>query len=150
MTFFDPHKSAEFMAWLLTYVSNRIVVDAGCGRDPELTRYLKKNCVSALGCDPWLEYCDDLISCAVPLEFEKIWPRIVKADKPIVVVTARPDHSGWVNNIFDMLRIGDEWLYLGLEKNIDIDISCDYQRVNAPNHPDIEVVLSAKKLLIAK
>ncbi len=40
----------------------------------------------------------------------------------IVVVVARPDHSGWFSELADMISPESELIYIGLEKNFDLDI----------------------------
>jgi len=40
----------------------------------------------------------------------------------IVVVVARPDHSGWFAHLADMVSPESELIYIGLEKNLDLDI----------------------------
>lgn len=62
-------------------------------------------------------------------------------DKSCLLIAARPDHSGWIRDVIGNKET--ELLYIGLRKNIDIDIpnNVKFKILNTPELKE-EIVLS--------
>ena len=53
---------------------------------------------------------------------------ILKSTKGIVIA-ARPDHSGWFNNLDDLIHGESCIYYVGLEKNLNTDVSNEVELI---------------------
>jgi len=127
-THFSP--TPEFADWLTCYSDGRVTIEAGCG-NCDLLRAIRKRGCKAIGVDPYRETPGDLVSGFMPVHIENF----SLARKPnILIVVARPDHSGWFGEMFDLIHSSSEVLYIGLEKNLETDIpeSANIVPLNSP------------------
>jgi len=52
--------------------------------------------------------------------------------KDLLVVVCRPDHSGWVEEVMEKCgQLGIEFIYVGLPKNVDVDIDSEKFAITA-------------------
>lgn len=118
MVFFEP--SEAFVAWLAAHAAGRVVVDCGCG-DGDLLRRLLARGVKAIGVDPWWALKDgfDPRLQVLPLPAQKAG---FIHSHPAVLVVARPDHGGWVDELVDHAHPGSEILYVGKPCNVREDL----------------------------
>lgn len=142
--FFKPNN--KFIKWLTNYAKNRLIFEAGCGTDPYLLKKLT-NKTPAIGCDPHYNYQHRTTGLQViPMEINDCKPIIEKIQTKtnILFITARPNHSGWLTDIPKLMKPGDEWLYIGLKRNIENDEVNHHTPINFPKQTTADIILSYK------
>ena len=110
----------HFLYWFRGHVAGRFTIEVGAGQC-EFSKALIQLGVKVMAVEPRPapEVSAECFSFLLPLPVERV--RIVR-NPGIVVVVARPDHSGWFSDLADMVSPESELIYIGLEKNLDLDI----------------------------
>lgn len=126
--FFVP--TDEFADWLVSYAGTRLVFEPGCG-ECDLLRALRDRGCRAFGADPYRGVPRDLISSFIPLRAET---SKVTSTHDMLIVVARPDHSGWFAEVLEKIHETSEVLYIGYERNLIYDIPVEFNatQVDAP------------------
>ncbi len=118
VTHFEPNDA--FLDWFAGHVGGRFTIEVGAGQC-EFSKALNQLGVKVLAVEPRpsLEVAKECVTFLVPMQVS----RIALVQNPgIVVVVARPDHSGWFAELACMVSFESELIYIGLEKNFDLDI----------------------------
>ena len=118
VTHFEP--TDDFLGWFADHVAERFTIEVGAGQC-KFSKALIQLGAKVLAVEPRpapevLKECSNFL---LSLPIERV--RIVR-NPGIVVVVARPDHSGWFSDLADMVSPESELIYIGLEKNFDLDI----------------------------
>ena len=127
MRFFEP--TDTYLAWLKKYAEGRPVVELGCG-DGYFTFRMRELGIKAMGIDPFkdTEYLDH--TSFMPICASQCG--IVK-DNACLLISARPDHSGWVTNVPYQMHKDAELLYIGLPRNVENDLwTLSFEEVETP------------------
>lgn len=136
--FFIPNY--ELTKSIIEYANGRIIIDLGCGSDAEFIQdLLKEGAKSVIGCDLFLDYTKvraktyqinseasvHLFPGSIEENFSML-SMLAKHPKGALFLLCRPCHH--YELIDDAIAVsGDqEILYIGLEKNIEHDLS-DYK-----------------------
>ena len=117
-THFEPHDS--FLDFFVGYVDGRVTIEVGAGQC-EFSKALYQRGVKVLAVEPRPspEVARDCSNFLLPMQVGKV---AVVRDPGIVVVVARPDHSGWFAELAEMVSPESELIYIGLRENFDLDI----------------------------
>lgn len=139
MPLFDP--SDETVAWIVDYAAGRSVIELGAG-DCSLARRLVAAGLKVLAVDPFAE----LGGFQSILRVHAHRCRLV-AQHPVLLIVARPDHSGWVAGVVSRMHSESELLYFGLAGNIETDLSGLEYAVRTPDvgNETWDVCLSLRK-----
>jgi hypothetical protein len=118
VTHFRPE--GAFLDWFVGHVAGRFTVEVGAGQC-EFSKALAQLGVKILAVEPRpspevTEACSNFL---LPVSVERA---AIVQNPGIVVVAARPDHSGWFEELIEMVSSEAELLYIGLEKNFNLDI----------------------------
>ena len=118
VTHFEPLDS--FLVWFVDHLDGRFTIEIGAGQC-EFSKALVQLGVKVMAVEPRpnLEVLKECSSFLVPVSVDRV-PFV--QNPGIVVVVARPDHSGWFSELADMISPESELIYIGLEKNFDLDI----------------------------
>lgn len=117
-THFGPN--SDFLDWFVSYVGGRFTIEASAGQC-EFSKALVQLGVKVMAVEPRpapevLRECSNfLLPC-------RIQACTLVRNPGIVVVAARPDHSGWFADLAEMVSPESELIYIGLEENFDLDI----------------------------
>ena len=108
MMFFEP--TAEFIQWLVARANKRIIYDCGSG-DGHLLRLLLAKHQRAMGIEPYWDMKDtyDPLLPVLPMRVQHV---SALREYPGLIVIARPDHGGWVNELIDLAHRDSEILYI--------------------------------------
>jgi hypothetical protein len=107
-------------------VDGRVTIEVGAGQC-EFSKALSQLDVKIMAVEPRAapEVAAACSNFLLPMQVE----RVAAVRKPgIVVVVARPDHSGWFAELAAMVSPESELIYIGLEKNLDLDIPEHFHR----------------------
>jgi len=119
VTFFKPTQA--FLDWLVEFVGEEFVIECGAGQC-EFTKAMHKLGIKAMAIEP--RPSDEVMATCYNFVFPTSVERaenILREDKSIVIA-ARPDHSGWFQKLPDLIHPESMLLYIGLERNLHIDI----------------------------
>jgi hypothetical protein len=137
-THFEP--LTPFLEWWAEYVNGRIVYDCGAGCCG-FTKAMHERGLKALAIEPRANYSVRQ-ECASFLYPTSIYKCKLLSTTPGVVVTARPDHSGWIRDIPSLIHPDSEYIYIGLQDNFNIDLyDWDYEVLYQGAGEDDEWVL---------
>jgi len=143
--FFEPDKN--FIDWLVKYANGRMIVDVGSGNG-HVTRAVNDQGGKAIGVDPFMT--DKCLysqgTSFMPLDIRETPFNKIDGNK-VLYLLARPCHGGLTEITMQYAQKNSEVLYLGLNKNVNIDfmITKKYTKINAPETKGYEVALSVKK-----
>ena len=117
-TFFEP--TPEFLTWFTNYANRPFVIECGAGQC-EFAKKLISNGIRLLAVEPYPsdELARECYNFLYPTTIHECG--IIKST-PALVFAARPNHSGWFQDLIDMVHPDSELLYIGLEKNLVIDV----------------------------
>ena len=117
-THFEP--PASFLDWFAGYVGGRLTIEVGAGQC-EFSKALYRRGVKVMAVEPRPspEVARECSNFLLPMPVERV--EAVR-NHGIVVVVARPDHSGWFAELADMVSPESELIYIGLEENLALDI----------------------------
>ena len=119
------HPTTQFLDWWAEYVADRFVIEVGAGCC-HFTKSMHTHGIKALAIEPRAN-SDVRMECALFLLPWSVQQAPILQATPAVVVVARPDHSGWVSEVPDLIHPESEFIYIGLPKNFNIDIdTLDY------------------------
>ncbi len=112
-----------FLKWLGNYIGERFTVECGAGQC-KFTEAMHGVGIKALAIEPRpapgvAARCHNFL---FPMTVQRSASFIKDAE---VVIVARPDHSGWFADLCNLVPDRAELIYIGLEKNLDIDIPDD-------------------------
>jgi len=117
-THFKP--AGGFLDWFLYTFQNDMIFEVGAGQC-EFAAFLYTRGMKVLAIEPRPN--DKVVrQCAsflLPIAMQKA---TVLRDCPAVVVVARPDHSGWVEKLLDIVHPQSRIVYIGLPENVDRDL----------------------------
>ena len=104
------------------------VFEAGCGETFPNAAVYEEHDVPHFGCDIRYDPFSalELANRVLPVEVHRCW--LVRATATLIVV-CRPDHSGWVRNIAAYMHQQSVLLYVGLRRNVEIDlpgVTCEW------------------------
>jgi SAM-dependent methyltransferase len=124
MRFFTP--TPEFWKWLKATVKKHPkmpIIDCGCGYG-QLVREMRQAGYPAIGLDPRFDIFDekiplDLVGAIYAMEAEH-FPLV--RSTPSILFTCRPCHSGFPVHINRVRPAGSVFFYIGLEKNLELDM----------------------------
>jgi hypothetical protein len=118
-THFEPN--SDFLDWFVGYVGGRLTIEVGAGQC-EFSKALIRLGVKVMAVEPRPspEVSKECATFLLPLSVARV---DAVRNPGIVVVVARPDHSGWAYDLADMVSPESELIYIGLEENFDLDIS---------------------------
>lgn len=139
MNFLEPNK--ELVDWLIGFAGDRHIVEVGCGRCALIDALVETGRVKAMGIEPHYFYYfpegQVIRSYVLPLYAQDL---NLDAFENSLTVCARPDHGGWVEEVLDRMPANSQFLYLGLEKNVELDLG-DFPRdqVDPPECEGYEV-----------
>jgi hypothetical protein len=117
-THFEPND--DFLDWFASYVAGRFTIEAGAGQC-EFSKALIQLGVKVMAVEPRPspEVLRGSSNFLLPCRIQAC---TLVQNPGIVVVVARPDHSGWFAELADMVSPESELIYIGLDKNYDLDI----------------------------
>jgi len=115
--FFLPRQ--EFLDWWVDYVGDSFVIEAGSGTGKFL-EYMRDLKIRVLGFEPnaSIEVLAKFYNALIP---HPIQGSSIARDNKAIVVAARPNHSGWVNMIPDIIHPESEFIYIGFRDNFEVD-----------------------------
>lgn len=118
VTHFEPKE--EFLKQLAEYIGDQFVIEVGAGQC-HFTQAMHRHKIKAMAIEPRPsdETRRRCMNFLYPMSINR--SRSLLKEKSVVIV-ARPDHSGWVRTIPDYIHPESELFYIGLEKNLDVDI----------------------------
>ena len=133
-TFFNPN--SEFVDWILQYVGDRLVIDIGCGNGNFMRKLKREGHNKLLGFDPFVDYHAFSYSMReefgemvqfLPYEFAGDFGKNLLSKMPtetLICFLNRPCHSPLlVRDTYKLCKeLGVELIYIGLEKNFDLDL----------------------------
>jgi hypothetical protein len=127
VTHFEP--THHFLYWFRGHVNGRFTIEVGAGQC-EFSKALIQLGVKVMAVEPRPspEVSAECSNFLLPLP---IGQAAAVRNPGIVVVVARPDHSGWFAELADMVSPESELIYIGLEKNFDLDIPEHFRRTPA-------------------
>lgn len=129
----------EFLQWWKDYVGDKPVFEVGAGCC-DFTIQMHHLGIRAAAIEPRAN--DEVRDrCANFLFPADVYDAQVILQVPSIVVAARPDHSGWVGDVPDLIHKDSKFIYIGLEKNIQIDLDRDYHTLYTGAGEDGEVVI---------
>ena len=119
VTFFHP--TDRFLEWLVDFVGDQFVIECGAGQC-EFTKAMHKLGIKAMAIEP--RPSDKVMAECYNFVFPVTVERAanVLAEDVSIVMAARPDHSGWFKKLLDLIHPESTLLYIGLERNLHIDI----------------------------
>jgi hypothetical protein len=110
----------DFLYWFRGHVNGRFTIEVGAGQC-EFSKALYQRGVKVMAVEP-RPSPEVAIECSNFLLPMQVSRADIVRNSGIVVVVARPDHSGWFAELADMVSPESELIYIGLEKNLDLDI----------------------------
>lgn len=129
MQFFHPDK--DFINWLIQYANGRTIIDVGCGtRAPLVFELWRNGYTNSFGIDPFVDYqwvseksiCEfDNLLQVLPFKAEDHIKMV--CNNSVLVINCRPCHSGFTEKTFHNTPKNTEFLYIGLERNLEEDLS---------------------------
>jgi len=140
MEFFSP--TQDFLDWWVDYIGDSFVIEAGSGTGKFLES-MRDLGIHVLGFEPNAsgEVLAKFYNALIP---HPIQGSGIVRDNKAIVVAARPNHSGWVNMIPDIIHPESEFIYIGFRDNFGVDgIEGTILYENAGN--DGEVVVKVKR-----
>ena len=147
MIFFKPTK--KFIIWLKEYKGNRkYVVDIGCG-EGLLLHKMNEAGIFACGLEPYDTPIPDP-SKNFPTPYNIVPQKAENSElirtPNMLLLIARPCHSGFAYRTIKNRNIKNEVLYIGKENNIECDLNdIQYTKINITEVGDEEeLVLSIK------
>jgi len=118
VTHFEP--TDAFLDWFVDHVAGRFTIEVGAGQCKFSKALIHRGVkVMAVEPRPTPEVSKECSNFLLPLQVSRA--HLVRSPG-IVVVVARPDHSGWFSELVHMVSPESELIYIGLEKNFDLDI----------------------------
>jgi hypothetical protein len=125
VTHFYPR--AGFCNRLVDHINGRITIEVGAGQC-KFAKMLASRGVKILAVEPRAtnEVRKECMNFLLPRTAENV-PLLKQSG--LVVLVARPDHSGWLRDIFPLIHKESEFIYIGLEENLHLDI---------PRHVELE------------
>lgn len=120
MTFFEPYSS--FLSFLHTYSNSRLLIDCGCGDGQLVQQYLSLYpSGDVLGIDIFLLGNPHRSEEKLPIY--ELSCELFPFQSHMLPLFCRPCHSGFVyETIQQYSNVISEFLYVGLEKNIQLDL----------------------------
>lgn len=112
MTHFHP--TERFLDYVEHNYSDCLLVDAGCG-EGWLSFKLRGRHLRCLAIDP----LPSSLTNVLPMKIHNC--NLIR-EKPTVIIAARPDHGGWVGEIPRYMHADSVLLYVGLRKNVKVDL----------------------------
>jgi hypothetical protein len=118
VTHFEPYP--QFCDWFADYAGERVTIEVGAGQCV-FSKALVKRGVKLVAVEPRPneEVHRECVNFLLPMPAQRV-SLLREPDKLIVV--ARPDHSGWVSDLTYMIHPDSELIYIGLDKNLEIDL----------------------------
>ena len=118
VTFFEP--TDEFLTQLAKYVGDQFVIEVGAGQC-HFTQAMHGVGIKAMAIEarPSEETLRRCVNFLYPMPVQQSGALL---REPAVVIAARPDHSGWFEELPGLLHEESELIYIGLERNLDRDI----------------------------
>jgi len=122
--FFEPDN--KFIEWIINYADGRMIADIGCGTGHLLSLLMDKG-IKCFGVEPYWDtkMTSERISSGkamiqvIPTFVQKT--DILKAANNPLILVCRPCHSGFHHEIAECAPEDAEILYIGLERNLEID-----------------------------
>lgn len=109
-----------FLKFWKGYVKKRFVFEVGAGCC-DFAKEMHKKRIKCLAIEPRAND-EVLLECSSFLLPKTIYDASMLKTTAGVVVAARPDHSGWIHDVPDFIHPDSEFVYIGLEKNFEIDL----------------------------
>ena len=149
MKFFNP--TEEFVDKLIEVIGDRMVFEIGCGKGDLLKALMNKG-VPIIGIDPYVDLMDvdlEIRGKILPYEIDRVISMIDewKGKKKIVLLVARPCHSGFPQEYLSMFGDKCEMIYIGFAKNLETDFEREISLIRFakfPEHPDCDCVAILK------
>lgn len=117
-THFEP--TPEFLDWFADKMQDEHIFEVGAGQckfsEALVNRGVRVMAIEPRVSDETLQRCSNFV---LPMAMQKV---SVIRECPVVIVVARPDHSGWFRNLLDIAHPQSRIIYIGLDKNLRIDI----------------------------
>lgn len=125
--FFKP--SIGFCDWLTKYADGRMILDVGCGQG-HLIDMLKRAGAKVMGLEPQFDPMKHMAATLfrgrdwnpneiLPWTVKRAENFIQQSGDNLLLVFARPSHSGFVEEGLDVMVSGQEALYITVPENLD-------------------------------
>jgi len=117
-THFEP--TPEFLDWFASKLQQDHVFEVGAGQckfsEALIERGVRVMAIEPRVSDETMRRCANFV---LPMAMQKV---TVIRECPVVIVVARPDHSGWFKILLDIAHAQSRIIYIGLDENLLIDI----------------------------
>lgn len=142
VTHFEP--TDDFLDWFVDHVEGRFTIEAGAGQCG-FSKALVQRGVKVMAIEPRAtpEVRRECANFLLPSPVDQV--SLVR-NPGIVIVAARPDHSGWFFELAHLISPESELIYIGLERNFELDIPEHFHtdELYRDAGPDGEVVLRVR------
>lgn len=118
------HPTDEFMNYWEHFVVDKFVIECGAG-ECEFSKLMHQSGMKCMAIEPRAsdQVRQDCFNFLLPATVQET---VLLNQCPAIVVAARPDHSGWFEELPSLIHSDSELYYIGLEKNFDIDFDPEW------------------------